>query len=362
MWWSTADTLLDMITRLPAEWENQSAVMLTWPHQATDWSARLEQVLQVFGAIGATISRFQLLLSVCHSAQHRRRVHQTLVDAGANRERLMFRVCPSDDSWARDHGPLATLESGTPVLHDFVFDGWGGKFSAEQDDGITRRLAADATFGRTEVRRHALVLEGGALETDGRGTLLATRSSVLNETRNPGLDRRDIERWLSRALGFRRYLWLDHGRVSGDDTDGHIDTLARFCDPATIAFATAPPGDRDHAPLTRMHRQLAGFRRADGSPYRLVPLPFAGDHRDRDGRRLPASYANFLLVNGAVLVPVYGVDEDALATGILAELFPGRKVVPVDCREIIRQNGSLHCVTMQFPAALTLEREPGGSE
>lgn len=328
--------------------------MLTWPHAAGDWADRLDAVYPVFGRIGCSIARYESLLCVCRDGGHAARVRQVLNEHGTDLRQVRFALADSDDSWARDHGALAVLRESGPELLDCGFNGWGGKFPAERDDAINARLSAQGTFGELPMSRHDVVLEGGAIETDGRGTLLATRSSLLTATRNPGLGQAELEDWLQCELGLKRYLWLDHGDISGDDTDGHIDTLARFAAPDTILYATAPAGDRDHRALTAMRDQLSTFRTADGLRYRLVPMPFPGVHRDDAGRRLPASYANFLIINGAVLLPAYGVDADTEARTTLQQVFPGREVVLVDCSEIIRQNGSLHCLTMQFPLGVTL--------
>ncbi|MDJ0740615.1 MAG: agmatine deiminase family protein [Gammaproteobacteria bacterium] len=344
--------------RLPAEWEPQSAAMLTWPHADTDWADRLDAVLPVFGRIGAEIARRQPLLSVCRDTAHAGSVRQHLLAAGADDARLCFAFAASNDSWARDHGPLTTLHGRQARLNDYDFNGWGGRFDAALDTQITGTLVRDGVFGDTPLHDAGLVLEGGAIESDGQGTLLATRRSLVCERRNPGLSRADIEARLADQLGFTRFLWLDHGAISGDDTDGHIDTLARFADAHTIVYATAPPGDADHAALAAMEAELQTLRRADGAPYALRPLPFPGVHRDDAGRRLPAGYANFLCINGAVLLPAYGVDADAAAVALLRQVFADRDIVAIDCREIIRQNGSLHCLTMQFPAPLRVDCQP----
>ncbi len=329
--------------------------MLTWPHEQTDWAERLGQVEPVFAHIATAITRDEPLLCVCRDEPHRKRIERLLEAAGANPDRLRFGLSPSNDSWARDHGPLTTLDDDDrPLLHDFRFDGWGGKFPAALDDAVTRRLYRQGCFGDTPLRTHPLVLEGGAIETDGLGTLLATRSSILDPARNPTWDETRITALLGDTLGLERFLWLDHGEITGDDTDAHIDVLARFVDAHTIVHATAPPGDPDHPALTAMARQLATFDGRSGRPYQLVPLPFPGVHLDEDGRRLPASYANFLITNRSLLLPTYGLEADGEAVRALQRCFPGRKVIPVDCRPIIRQNGSLHCLTMQFPQAVPL--------
>ncbi len=305
--------------RLPAEWEPQSGVMLTWPHAATDWADVLERVEPVFAQIGAAIAQRENLLCVCHDQDHAHRVTGLLTAAGAEAANLRFAIAASDDTWARDHGALVTLASGGAQLNDFVFNGWGGKFKATQDSAITALLYRLGVFQNCTHHERAFILEGGAIETDGAGTLLATRSSVISETRNAGLTQAEIEKRLSDWLGFKRFLWLDHGDISGDDTDGHVDT---------------------------------------GKPYHLLPLPFPGVHVDEDGRRLPATYANFLFINGAVLLPIYGVDADQKAIEVMREACPQHEIVPIDCREIIEQNGSLHCLTMQFPTQITLHSQP----
>ena len=328
--------------------------MLTWPHDATDWVDNLDRVRPVFAAIGAAISHREDLLSVVPNADERRVVEQVLARAGADMRRCRFAIAPSDDTWARDHGPIGTLDDRQATLNDFRFNAWGGKFDAARDDAINARLQADGAFPGCVMTRRELVLEGGAIETDGCGTLLATRRSVIDPARNPDLSVDDIERLLGDWLGIERFLWLDHGALQGDDTDSHIDTLVRFADAGTLLYVTAPAGDVDHAGLEAMAAQLKTFRAVSGRPYRLLPLPFPGDHRADDGRRLPASYANFLVINDAVLMPGYGVDNDTVAAAVIADAFPGREVVTIDCRAIIEQNGSLHCLTMQLPSGVNL--------
>ena len=343
-----------MPTRLPAEWEPQAGVLLTWPHADTDWYDRLHRVEPVFAQIGATIAQHEMLLLVCQSVTHATHVSTILSQHGAHPARLVFTIAESNDTWARDFGPICTLQDGNARLNGFRFNGWGNKFVADLDDAITDQLISQGVFSDIEYDAVDIVLEGGAIETDGQGTMLATRSSTITESRNPGLTQTNLEENLESVLGIERFLWLDHGNVSGDDTDGHIDTLARFADPETILYATAPADDADHISLAAMASQLRSFRTAEQKPYRLLPLPFPGLHLDDDGRRLPASYANFLIINDAVLAPVYGVAQDNQAITTLQLAFPRREVIAIDCREIIRQNGSLHCLTMQLPAEVML--------
>ncbi len=335
--------------RLPAEWEPQSGVQITWPHAGTDWGPRLETVEPVFAAIAAAITRRESLLVVCQGADHQRHVHAHLARCGADLARVQTGIAPADDTWARDHGPITVIEHGQPRLLDFEFNGWGRKFPSDRDNLLTRNLAEQGCFGGTPVEPVDLVLEGGSIESDGTGTILTTSRCLLTPTRNPGRSREAIERQLRAELGAERILWLEHGHLEGDDTDGHIDTLARFCDPATIAHAHC--GDADdpqHAELALMADELGRLRTAQGTPYALVPLPLpAGIHAD--GQRLPATYANFLVLNEAVLVPIYGDPADTVALERLGAAFADRSVTGIDCRELIRQGGSLHCLTMQFP-------------
>jgi agmatine/peptidylarginine deiminase len=338
--------------RLPAEWEPQSGVQLTWPHPQTDWASRLDAVEPVFAAIGAAIARHQSLLVVCQDLEHRAHVLAQLSRAGADLDRVQLGIAPADDTWARDHGPITVIADDRPLLLDFLFNGWGGKFPADQDNLLTRNLAAQGRFGTVPVQHIDLVLEGGSIESDGAGTLLTTRQCLLTPTRNPHLSQEDIEERLREHLGAERVLWLEHGHLEGDDTDGHIDTLARFCDAVTIAHVVCEDtSDPQHAELARMVDELSRLTTLEGQRYHLIPLPLPAAIVE-NGQRLAATYANFLVINEAVLVPIYGDPADAVALERLGAAFPGRAVVGIDCRELIRQGGSLHCLTMQFPSGV----------
>lgn len=327
--------------------------MLTWPHAGTDWADDLDAVEAVYTRVARRIAARQPVLIVCNDTGLRERVVGLLGAAKPYRERLRLVLAPSDDTWARDHGPLTVLDAaGRPHLIDFRFNGWGGKLAAAQDDRISVRVHAAGGFGDLTLESSDLVVEGGAIETDGQGTVLIVRRTLIDPARNPGRDRQAIAAELTLRLGLTRIHWLEHGWVSGDDTDGHIDTLARFCDPGTIVHAVcADPSDPDHARLAELAAELGALQRPDGQPYRLVPLSQPAPIHDQAGRRLPAGYANFLIINRAVLLPVYADPADAAAVETLARLFPGRRIEPVDCRALIRQGGSLHCITMQLPAA-----------
>jgi agmatine deiminase len=332
------------------EWAPQSGVMLTWPHEHGDWATRLKQVEPVFTEIARQVSRREKVLISCYDQGHREHVERQLSAAGVDRGRVVLRVVPSNDTWARDHGPLTVTCQNEPLLLDFGFNGWGGKYGHELDNQITRRLYAQDTFGAAPLQTVDLILEGGSIEVDGSGTLLTTERCLLAPTRNPRVTREQLEQRLKELLGINRILWLHHGYLAGDDTDSHIDTLARFCDRNTIAYVSCDdPTDEHYAELRAMEQELRAFRTADGQPYHLVPLPWPRAKLDDDGNRLPATYANVLVINGAVLVPTYEDPADGVALARLGECFPDREIVAVDCLPLIYQFGSLHCVTMQLP-------------
>jgi agmatine/peptidylarginine deiminase len=324
--------------------------MLTWPRRDGDFARHFEAVERNFTAIAVAIARHENLH--VNVAQDAPGLAARLVAAGVPNERLQVYAMPNDDVWARDHGPITVLRDGKLLHLDFTFNGWGGKFPAERDNALTGRLITVGAW-KAPVESVDFVLEGGAIEVDGTGTLLTTERCLLAPTRNPSLDKAAIEKVLRDKFGVSRILWLKHGDLLGDDTDGHIDTIARFCDAHTIAYQGCEDRDDPHyADLAAMAAELAAFRTAEGKPYKLVPLPLpAAMHDPDDGRRLPAGYANFLIINGAVLVPVYGdAKNDAIALERLRPCFPGREVMPIECRALIHQYGSLHCVTMQIPA------------
>jgi agmatine/peptidylarginine deiminase len=335
---------------LPAEWWPQSGIMLTWPRPDSAWGGRTDAVEAVFARIAAEAGRRERVVIACADEAHRARVARCLEQAGADPGATRCFLAPSNDVWARDHGPITVIEDGRPVLLDFVFNGWGGKYPAGLDDRLTATLHAQGAFGGTPLRACDFVLEGGSIDSDGAGTLLTTSCCLLTPGRNAGWSRERIERRLIDVLGVGRVLWLENGYLAGDDTDSHVDMLARFCDTRTIAHSACDDAaDEHHAALGAMARELAAWRDGEGRPYRLVPLPLPRARHDAEGRRLPASYANFLIINGAVLVPVYDDPADGVALERLRTCFPARDVIAVPCLPLIAQYGSLHCATMQLP-------------
>ena len=334
--------------RLPAEWEPQSAVIMAWPHRLTDWAPTLEDARKCFGDIVKAVSAETPVILIAPEGECSRSV----ADAGFDSGRVKVVDIPTNDTWVRDFGPITLADSeGRLVCLDFKFNGWGLKFASNLDNLINRGLVAQGLLPGEYANRLNFVLEGGSIESDGMGTILTTSECLLSPNRNGQWSREEIEQYLCLTLGAERVLWLDHGALAGDDTDSHIDTLARFADSETIVYCgPGEYGDPNNAGLEAMREQLAGFRRADGLPYNLVELPLPEPVFDTDGMQLPATYANFLISNSKVFVPVYNQPrKDELAVMTLQSVFHDREIVPVDCRALIVQHGSLHCVTMQIP-------------
>jgi len=321
---------------MPAEWEKQSAVQLTWPHEATDWAPILPEITAVYEEMAREIRKRESLI---------------IVDD-----------IPHNDTWARDHGFITVEQLSTPnsqrlrvgeqssgilstLLLDFRFNGWGEKFPAELDNQINRQLYDRGLVKGIYEPHLDFVLEGGSIESDGKGTVFTTECCLMAPHRNQPLTKADIEDRLKTYLGAERIVWLQHGSLLGDDTDGHIDTLVRICPDDTLLYIGA---DEAHPDLVEMERELQQLKTLEGHPYRLLKLPLPRPIYD-EGYRLPATYANYLVINGAVLVPTYGQpDLDQEALDIIRQAFPDREMVGIDCQAVIKQHGSLHCCTMQY--------------
>ena len=336
--------------RFPAEWEPQEAILVAWPHAGTDWAERLAEVEETYIALVQAITRYQPAWICVADDDVEAYARARLSSARIDMARVTFVHAPYDDTWLRDSGPITLREGDGFRVLDFRFTAWGGKFEAGRDDRLVEALDQQGLFGGAPRQRIDFALEGGGIETDGDGTLVTTWH-CLHE-RHPQASREDLDARLRQWLAQDRVLWLDHGYLEGDDTDAHIDTLARFAPGDAIVFqACDDPADSHHAELQAMAADIAALRTADGRPYRLFPLPWARPIVD-NGRRLAASYANYLIINGAVLIPAYGDRADDAAAAVLALAYPGRDIVQVPCRPLIWQNGSLHCITMQLPAGL----------
>jgi agmatine/peptidylarginine deiminase len=338
-----------MTPHLLPEWAPQCGAMLTWPAPHTDWLDILDEAEASYTEIATAIARRQTCVILCVDAAHQARILTRLRARAVVESNLRFVQAPYNDTWIRDYGPITVRRGQHLELLDFRFNGWGGKFTADRDDAASQLLANQRLFA-APLRSIDLVLEGGSIDTDGRGTLLTTRQCLLTPTRNPALDEAATVKILRETLGVDRVLWLSHGHLAGDDTDSHVDTLARFCNGHTIAYVACDDRNDEHFDdLAAMEDELRALRAPDGKPYELVPLPWPAGQYAPDGHRLPASYANFLIINGAVLVPTYRDNADPEVLARLARCFPDREVIGIDCLPLIHQHGSLHCVTMQLP-------------
>ncbi len=338
-----------MNPRLPAEWEEQDGVLLAWPHEGTDWAYMLDDVRPVFVEIIQQIIRFERVLLTAPDAAA---AAGFLAEAGVDLSKVTVCEMPNNDTWARDFGPITVSYNNQPVLLDFGFNGWGLKFPANHDNLISKGLKGQGALV-PNLKTIGLVMEGGSIESDGLGTILTTSECLLSPNRNPQLDKSEVEQAMASLLGARRVLWLNHGWLAGDDTDSHIDTLARICPDNTIVYqACDNPLDEHFLELKLMEDELKAFKAPDGSSYRLMALPWPKARFDAQAHRLPATYANFLVINGAVLVPTYRDDNDPVALECIGKAFPGREVSGIDCLPLLEQHGSLHCVTMQLPAGV----------
>ena len=334
---------------LPAEWALQSGIQLTWPHAGTDWAYMLDEVQECFIHIAHEIALREKLLIVTPEPEEVKH----LISDKVNMENVHFLPCETNDTWARDHGAITMMDADGPSLLDFKFNGWGLKFDADKDNLITQHAVEAKALKGNYVNRLNFVLEGGSIESDGMGTLLTTSECLLSPNRNGQMNQVEIEEYLCSVFHIERVLWLDHGYLAGDDTDSHIDTLARFCSPDTIAYVQCTDtSDEHYEALRKMEEQLKTFRTLNGEPYQLLALPMA-DKIEEEGERLPATYANFLIMNDVVLYPIYRQPENDVRAGeVLIEAFPQHDIIGIVCRALIKQHGSLHCVTMQYPVGV----------
>ncbi len=333
--------------RMPAEWEPHAATWLSWPHKEASWPGKLARIPAYWVEMVRALVPGEDVHILVNAAAPASEVQARLREAGVPLERVHLHEVPTDDAWMRDHGPTFVSDGRALLLIDWTFNAWGGKYPPwDNDDRVPQALAAILGLPRVAP---GIVLEGGSIDVDGAGTLLTTEQCLLNPNRNPQRTRAEIEQLLCDHLGVRRVLWLGDGIV-GDDTDGHIDDVTRFVAPATVVTVVEPdPADPNHAPLQDNLRRLAALRDAHDRPLRVIPLPMPTPVVYED-QRLPASYANFYIGTAAVLVPVFGCANDAVALDTLRPLFPGRRVIGIDATDLVWGLGAFHCVTQQQPA------------
>lgn len=351
---------------LPAEWERQSGIMLTWPHAETDWKPYLRQITDTYLELADIITRYEHLLVATPILESTRSMLAKRLSADQMNRVHLFEI-DSNDTWARDHGPITLVckshNSGYMMpftLLDFKFNGWGEKFRWEKDNAITQNLYYQGAFQNSAVNNHqGFVLEGGSIESDGKGTIFTTSQCLLAPHRNQPFNREQLEKLLKNFFQAQHIVWLDHGNLIGDDTDGHIDTIVRVAPHDTLLYVGCDnPEDEQYEDFQALEAQLKKLFTFEGYPYRLLKLPMPDAIYD-DGDRLPATYANFLILNGAVIYPTYNQPEkDEEAKKQIQLAFPDREIIGVDSLTIVRQHGSIHCLTMQLPEGVIRMQEP----
>ena len=341
---------------LPAEWEPQSAIMLTWPHGGTDWKPYLRQITNTYLQLADIITRYEDLLVVTPILESTQRMLAEKLSEG-QMNRVHLYEMDTNDTWARDHGPISMVSRGRHYSHvipihllDFKFNGWGEKFDWKKDNAINLQLYYQGAFNAALENHQGFVLEGGSIESDGKGTLFTTSQCLLAPHRNQPFTRENIDSQLRNFFHVRNVVWLDHGNLVGDDTDGHIDTIVRVAPHDTLLYVGCDDEeDEQYEDFQALEKQLQKIFTYEGYPYRLLKLPMPDAIYD-EGDRLPATYANFLILNGAVIYPTYNQPEkDEEAKRQIQLAFPDRDVIGVDSLTIIRQHGSIHCLTMQLP-------------
>lgn len=319
---------------LPAQWEEQSFVQLIFPHEDTDWAEYLDEIIPIFENIATTIAKYQNCLVLYKDEKSIQNIK--------DRKNMIFKKVDSDDTWCRDFGAITLKnENGEVKLLDFIFNGWGDKFDASKDNAISKQLFSD-------IKSYDFVLEGGSIDVNSKKVLLTTNACLLEKNRNPHFSKEQIEDKLKEYLGVQKVLWLEYGFLEGDDTDSHIDMLCRFINDDTLVYQSFSRDDEVHyEEYQKMKKQIESFG------YKSIALPTIKEQYF-DGERLPASYVNFLIINGAVLVPTYNDENDTKALEIFKENFPNRDIIGIDCSKVIRQHGSLHCLTMHYPKGVQI--------
>jgi agmatine deiminase len=333
--------------RLPAEWEPHAATWLTWPHKEESWPGMFEPIPEVYAQIIASLSPSEPVNLIVMDEDMEATAREKLRAAGALLENINFHTIPTNDSWVRDYGPIFIARRSGLAIVDCEYNSWGGKYPPfDLDNRVPSIIAQRLGLPRFKL---GMVLEGGSIDSNGRGTLLATESCLLNPNRNPGLSMEQIESRLRDFLGVRKVIWLGRG-IAGDDTDGHVDELARFVDDRTVVAAVEEdPSDENYEPLMENYIRLQASTDQDENPLRVIKLPMPRRIEYR-GQRLPASYANFYIANQIVLVPTFNDPNDAAALAILQGLFKDRRVIGIHCGDLIWGLGAIHCITQQQPA------------
>ena len=328
--------------RFPAEWEKQEMILMAFPHHLTDWADDLKSAYSIFVKIASAICYNQKLIILVHPD-----LKEDIKNMFCYHDKITFISYECDDTWIRDFGPISVYKNKKRVIKDFLFNAWGGKFEYKKDNLATKHLHKNWIFGVSELDEVDFVLEGGSIDSDGKGTILTTTKCLLNPNRNGKISKEEVENKLISELGAKRVLWLENGYLAGDDTDSHVDMLARFVSVDTIVYVKCYDEKDEHFDsLTKMEKELKCFTWNSDKKYNLIPLPLPKPIY-KDGKRLPASYANFLITNSSVILPIYKDENDKKVIEIFKNLFPTREIIPLDSRRLIEQGGSIHCSTMQ---------------
>lgn len=337
---------------LPPEWYVQDGIQLTWPDATTDWAPYIGQITDTYLQLAKVITKHEQLIVATANAKETRAIIARHLDYDQI-GRVDIYQCGINDTWARDHAAItmvATDDARLCKLLDFKFNGWGEKFAWGKDNAITKSLFCQGAFNGSLESHEDFVLEGGAVESDGHGTIFTTTHCLMAKYRNQPLTQRGIEEKLKDVFNAKRIVWLNHGTLIGDDTDGHIDTIVRVCPDDTLLYVGCDDNDDEqYEDFLLLEKELEALTTIDGKPYSLMRLPMPDAIYD-DGERLPATYANFVILNGAVIVPAYNQpDSDRMAASIIGKAFPDREIISIDASTVVRQHGSLHCITMQYP-------------
>lgn len=322
---------------MPAEWEEQDAIQITWLDHSTDWIENLLEAEQCFIEIAKAILTDNLLIIV-HSEFSSPQQFFTVEE----KDKIFFHQTEINDTWSRDHGMISIRNNESSTCLDFNFNGWGNKFNFAKDNSINQSLIDAGAIKNS--KSIGLVLEGGSIESNGNGIILTTSKCLLNPNRNPELSKKAIEKTFSKELGIKKTLWLNHGSLIGDDTDSHIDILARFIDQNSIIYNTTKADNQNSDSLLAMEKELKAFTNLEGKKFILIPIPLPTTIHKH-----PANYVNFLISNKSVLVPQYNCKEDKIALETIQNCFPNREIIGINCLPIIKQGGAIHCLTMQFP-------------
>ncbi|OUS29323.1 hypothetical protein A9Q99_09455 [Gammaproteobacteria bacterium 45_16_T64] len=330
------------------EWGPQQATMIVWPHITTDWAPWIDDITNTYVQFADIITHYQKLVIICKTPEHESHIQAQLANT-SNSFSIQYIHLAYNDTWCRDYGPLSVYREGAVELLDFAFNGWGDKYDATDDNLLCRRLDYASHFSH-QLSTIDFHLEGGSIDSNGAGLLLTTSACLLSGTRNNAADKALIESTLSEYLHFKRLLWLDHGSLVGDDTDCHIDNLARFTSPDTVVYAATPnTKDANHHPLAAMEQELQALNQRHNLGLTLIPIAIPEAQFDTaTGARLPASYINFVMVNGAVIIPCFDTPQDESALEIFTNLFPDRDIVPIIGNHFIKQFGGPHCASMQL--------------